>query len=93
MCQSCIQTKMKSGKKPTRNAEHFRGRKMIVNFSKVKICINLAPAQSLLSHIRGKTSLLLYDFTWCFLPAVCLMFWFLVKQTRSVSSVHQWPVG
>lgn len=59
MCQSCIQTKMKSGKNPIRNVEHFRSRKKkIVYFSKVKICVNLGPAQSLLSHSRGKTSLL-----------------------------------
>lgn len=46
-------------KNTTRNVEHFRGRKKIVNFSKAKICVNLAPAHSLLSHIRCKTSLLL----------------------------------
>lgn len=59
MCQSCIQSKMKSGKKNTRKVKHFRGRKKIVNFTKVKICVNWASAQSLLSHIKGKTSLLL----------------------------------
>lgn len=46
-------------KKPTRNVEHFRGRKNTGNFIKVKICVNLTPTQNLLSHSRDKTSLLL----------------------------------